>query len=61
MSIIDRLRDQLERPMTNDWIKSHQRYWSRQMGRIRQRAQDKAARVRRTESGEQPQTKKEKP
>jgi DNA-binding transcriptional ArsR family regulator len=45
----------------NDWVKPFERYWTGQVDRIKQRAEEKAAKLRMTDSHEQPQTKKEKP
>src|SRR4051812_41484262 len=45
----------------NDWVKTFERYWTEQVDRIKQRAEEKAARMRRDESNQEPQTEKEKP
>ena len=45
----------------NDWVKPFERYWTQQVDRIKQRAEEKAARLRNTETTDQPQPKEEKP
>jgi DNA-binding transcriptional ArsR family regulator len=45
----------------NDWVKPFERYWTTQVDRITQRAQEKAAKMRSAEPHEPTQTKKEKP
>lgn len=44
----------------NDWVKPFERYWAQQVDRIKQRSEDKAARLRLAESQNHPQTRKEK-
>jgi DNA-binding transcriptional ArsR family regulator len=55
-----RLNPQELKPV-NDWIKPFERYWTNQVDRIKQRAEEKAARLRQPGAQEQRQTKKEKP
>jgi DNA-binding transcriptional ArsR family regulator len=45
----------------NDWVKPFERYWTQQVDRIKQRAEEKAAKLRITETNDQPEPKKEKP
>ena len=45
----------------NDWVKPFERYWTQQVDRIKQRAEEKAAKLRIPSSHEQPEPKKEKP
>lgn len=45
----------------NDWVKPFERYWTHQVDRIKQRAEEKAARLRLAESQEQTKNPKEKP
>jgi len=45
----------------NDWVKPFERYWTQQVDRIKQRAEEKAAKLRITEPHGQPEPKKEKP
>jgi DNA-binding transcriptional ArsR family regulator len=45
----------------NDWVKPFERYWTQQVDRIKQRAEEKAAKLRLNESNHQPPTHKEKP
>ena len=45
----------------NDWVKPFERYWTQQVDRIKQRAEEKAAKLRLGESQPHSQTRKEKP
>ena len=54
-----RLNPQELKPV-NDWVKPFERYWTQQVDRIKQRAEEKAARLL-AESKNHPQNKKEKP
>lgn len=45
----------------NDWVKTFERYWTQQVDRIRQRAEEKAAALRPPDSHNHPANKKEKP
>ena len=45
----------------NDWVKPFERYWTQQVDRIKQRAEEKAAKLRLAETPNQPEPKKEKP
>ena len=55
-----RLNPQELKPV-NDWVKPFERYWTRQVDRVKQRAEERAARLRQSESQNHPQTVKEKP
>jgi DNA-binding transcriptional ArsR family regulator len=55
-----RLNPQELKPV-NDWVKPFERYWTQQVDRIKQRAEEKAAKLRIAESHDQPEPKKEKP
>jgi DNA-binding transcriptional ArsR family regulator len=55
-----RLNPQELKPV-NDWVKPFERYWTQQIDRIKERAEEKAAKLRPAESQQHPQTKKEKP
>lgn len=44
----------------NDWVKPFERHWAQQVDRIKQRSEEKAARLRLAESQNHPQTRKEK-
>jgi DNA-binding transcriptional ArsR family regulator len=45
----------------NDWVKPFERFWTHQVDRIKQRAEEKAAKFRPADSLYTSQTKKEKP
>jgi DNA-binding transcriptional ArsR family regulator len=45
----------------NDWVKTFERYWTEQVDRIKQRAEEKAGKMRSTHSHTTPHTPKEKP
>ena len=45
----------------NDWVKTYERHWTNQIDRIKQRAEEKAAKLRLAEQYNQPQPLKEKP
>jgi DNA-binding transcriptional ArsR family regulator len=49
----------LELKAVNDWVKPFERYWTHQVDRIKQRSEEKAARL--PDSTPHPQTPKEKP
>jgi len=45
----------------NDWVKPFERYWTKQIDRIKQRAEEKAAKSRPAETPDRPENEKEKP
>lgn len=45
----------------NDWVKPFERYWTQQVDRIKQRAEEKAAKLRSPEANQHPSIEKEKP
>jgi DNA-binding transcriptional ArsR family regulator len=53
-----RLNPQELKPV-NDWVKPFERYWTQQVDRIKQRAEEKAAKL--AASRNQPESRKEKP